>query len=402
MEKSLEKKLRRVCILLNGPIMYDTRVIKIINTLKANFFIDLFYINGNDNDLNLFPETSGELRLFSFKQPKNKLTKIIKHSFFYFEFNFFEKEVKKLGVKYEYIWANDLPTLYPAIKIKRTFGSRVIYDSHEIYLETLNQFFPSNSKGLKKIVSNFSYELMRSLGYWAERSLIKEVDFFVTVSESVKEHFLEKYNHPNITVLMNCPALGTDYSEPIDLKTLIGIEKNTFLLIYQGVISKGRALTKIISAMVNVNKDIHFLLIGDGMIKPELMELVSQLGISNKVSFIDKVPSNVLPKYTKGADAGIILQETDYNLSKKLGIANKFFEYIHAGLPFIATKAPENIKVASDFEVCILVENNIRDISNAINTIATIDLSSFKFNAIKASKVFNWQNQEKKILELIQ
>jgi hypothetical protein len=42
--------MKRVAMLLNGPIKNDYRVIKIIETLSETHKIHLFYINGNSEE----------------------------------------------------------------------------------------------------------------------------------------------------------------------------------------------------------------------------------------------------------------------------------------------------------------------------------------------------------------
>ena len=82
---------QKIAMLLNGPIFNDYRVIKMIQTLGKENSVDLYYIDGNVlNDKQLFAEN---IRLFNFSKKKNLKTKILQHSFFCYEFNFFINEV---------------------------------------------------------------------------------------------------------------------------------------------------------------------------------------------------------------------------------------------------------------------------------------------------------------------
>jgi len=53
----------------------------------------LFYINGQADDRELFNNKT--VSLFSINYPQTLKQKILRHSFFFYEFNFFVKEVKK-------------------------------------------------------------------------------------------------------------------------------------------------------------------------------------------------------------------------------------------------------------------------------------------------------------------
>jgi len=136
-------------MLLNGEIKNDNRVIKMIRSLSKKSLIDLYYVNGDESDKFIFDKN---VNLYSFNYEASLKRKLIQHTFFIWEFNFFFSQVMNRKVNYDYIWCNDLPTLNPGLKISKKLESKLIYDSHEIYLETLNQFFPRNSFGLKKII----------------------------------------------------------------------------------------------------------------------------------------------------------------------------------------------------------------------------------------------------------
>ena len=44
-------------------------------------------------------------------------------------------------------------------------------------------------------------------------------------------------------------------------------------------------------------------------------------------------------------------------INQYLALPNKFFDYIHAGLPQIAMNFPEYIKINQQFEVAVLIED---------------------------------------------
>ena len=50
-------------------------------------------------------------------------------------------KVIKKNKSYDCVWANDLPTLYPAFKISNILNSRLIYDSHEIFHRNIKPIF---------------------------------------------------------------------------------------------------------------------------------------------------------------------------------------------------------------------------------------------------------------------
>lgn len=388
--------MKKICVLLNGPIASDSRVIREIKTMSKVAFIDVFYIEGSDSDKKIFVDN---VRLFSCEKRKGMLVKIIKHTCFYNEFMFFVPEVLKQNIAYDYIWANDLPDLKPALKIKKILGSKVIYDSHEIFIGTLNQFFPSNAKWYKSIVYKTALFLMTILGYRAEEKMVKLIDGFVTTSISVKDYFQKKYNRNDIQIVMNCPNLQK-ITNFFNFRKEYYLSEDSFILLFQGRLNAGRALLEVVDSMQYVNDKIHLFVIGDGTLKKEMQERTAKLKLQNKIHFINEVPSSELLIYTRGADAGINLQES-INISKHLASANKLFEYTHSGIPTIGSDVPENKRIIKKYDLGLLVNNEPKEIANAINKMSKMDLSKYKDNCKVAAQEYNWENQEKVILDLI-
>lgn len=387
---------KHIAVLLNGPIASDSRVIREINTLSQVADVDLFYVGGNVSDGKIF---GSNVRLFSCKRSGGLRMKFIKHTCFYNEFLFFVDEVLKQNVRYDYIWANDLPDLKPALKLKKKIGSRVIYDSHEIFIGTLNQFFPAKAKWYKSILHKAALFTMTRMGSRAERRMVRQVDEFVTTSISFKNYFREKYNLDNIRIVMNCPRLQTA-TDAFDFRKEYNLADDAFILIFQGRLNAGRALSEMVESMRFAADNVHLFVLGDGTLKKNMQKRTAELSLEQKIHFIDEVPSSQLLKYTRGADAGINLQAS-INISKHLASANKLFEYTHSGIPTIGSDVPENRLIIEKYNLGLLVQNNPEEIATAINEMSKKNLSAYKENCRKAAQEYCWENQEKVILEIV-
>lgn len=387
--------MKTICVLLNGPIKNDHRVIKTILTLSSKFSIDLYYINGDNRDKSLFNKN---VNLFSFNHKPSLLTRLIRHSAFWNEFNFFAKASNLQRNKYDFIWCNDLPTLNAGFRISKRMKCKLIYDSHEIYVETLNQFFPSNARGMKYIIFQISLGFMSFFGRIKEKSLMEKCDRIFTVNKSLSEYFAKKYNIKNVLVLMNFPpTLTLDKEKFVDFKERFNFSDSSKILLYQGVINKGRGLELLVRSMSKIDSVFRLVILGDGPLKGELVDDVKSRNLESKIRFIDKVPVHALLNYTSGADYGINLLE-NINLSKQLASPNKLYEYIHARVPVICSRTIENNKVLKDFNIGVLVENNVEDIAKQINNLIDKDVSFFKKECQRASSIFNWEKQEEMLI----
>lgn len=388
--------MKKICVLLNGTIASDSRVIREIKTFSQVADVDLFYVDGKESDQEIF---ESNVRLFRCRKPNDFCSKLIRHTCFYNEFMFFVDEVLKQNVKYDYVWANDLPDLKPALKLKKILGTKVIYDSHEIFIGTLNQFFPAKAKWYKSFMYKTALFVMTKLGDRAERRMVTYIDEFVTTSISFKQYFQEKYNIERIKIVMNCPCIQTSI-DSFDFRKEYNLPSNSFIIIFQGRLNAGRALVEMVESMSYVNDKAHLFILGDGTLKKDLQRRTQELSLCEKIHFIDEVPSADLLKYTRGADAGINLQAS-INISKHLASANKLFEYTHSGIPTIGSDVPENRYIIQKYNIGVLVQNTPKEIAGAITKLAQTDLSMYKLNCKKAAEDYCWQNQEKVILEIL-
>ncbi len=390
--------MKKICVLLNGGIASDSRVIREIKTMSKVVDVDLYYIDAKDSDKDIFGDN---VRLFSCDKKEDLKSKFVKHTCFYNEFMFFVPEVMKQGVTYDYIWANDLPDLKPALKLKKKLGSKVIYDSHEIFVETLNQCFPAKAVFYKHILHKICLSIMKTLGRIVERKMLTKVDHFVTTCESYKNFFISKYKSTEISIVMNCPKYNQDV-KPYDLRSAFKIPQDGYILVFQGKLIPARALKETIDAMIWVKSNVFLIIIGDGMLQETLEKYVEDKNLGDRVYFTGRVQSSEMVNYAAGADAGINLQP-NVNLSKYYGSTNKFFEYMHAGIPMIVSDTPENKLIMERYNMGVFVHDcyNSHEIADAINKLFEMNFSKFKDNCKEAAMEYNWENQEKVILDLI-
>lgn len=382
----------KIAILLNGPISNDSRMIKITRTISSFIDVDLFYIDGKALDKEIFGKN---VNLISLASPSGFINKIVRHSAFYNEFNFFVPKVLAQKTQYKYVYACDLPMLKPAYLIKEKLSSKLIYDSHELYVEGLNQFFPNykNTSFPKKALVDISLSIMTNWGRKVENELVQKTDFFITTSNSYKNYFETKYGKKGILKVMNCPPLE-ERKILIDYREKYNWSKDDFIVIYQGLMNPGRALHLLIDAIKKAPENIKLIFLGYGTLEKNLKEQTEKLGLSHRIIFMDKVSSKDLVGYSMAADLGVNLLE-NINLNKKLASTNKLFEYIHASIPVLATDTPENQYVLNKYNIGFLAENDVENLTNQLIEASTADLMKLKSNCKEASKEFNWENQVK-------
>ena len=143
-------------------------------------------------------------------------------------------------------------------------------------------------------------------------------------------------------------------------------------------------------------------LIGEGDLEEELHRLIESNQLQKGVQLKGKVGWEILLLETQKARAGLVLFEPrseNYTYASP----NKFFEYVMAGTPVIASAIPTFKDFNQEFEVAILVDpSNIEEISKAIQTLLTQKekWGTYHQNCLKAREIWNWEAQEQTLLKL--
>jgi glycosyltransferase involved in cell wall biosynthesis len=87
------------------------------------------------------------------------------------------------------IHANDLNALIPAYFASRKMRSKLVYDSHEIFIEN-----PWVAK----------FRILHGILFWIERKLLKKVDLLINVSHAASDYMGKLYNVKSKIVVTNC------------------------------------------------------------------------------------------------------------------------------------------------------------------------------------------------------
>ena len=281
--------------------------------------------------------------------------------------------------------AHDLNTLPVAYWATRRYGGKLVYDSHELYTET------SNLSHTERMVFRF-----------LEGFLIRRCQAVITVNHSIARELADRYRIELPIVIMNCPMLLNSTRSTDFLRAKLGIRKEDALVLYQGGFSPHRGLENLIAAIAMLPA-VKLVMMGWGRLEEDLRALADAMGlIGKRVFFLPPVPQNELLLWTSSADVGVIPYR-NVGLNNYYSLPNKLFEYIAAGIPVVASDLPELRLVIEEFQVgCTFNPDDPKDIARAITWVLEDEqrLAKLKENARKAAAVLNWENEEKKLLEL--
>ncbi|MEB7065719.1 glycosyltransferase [Mammaliicoccus sciuri] len=279
--------------------------------------------------------------------------------------------------------ANDLNTLPQAIVCSklRLKPKPLIYDSHEVQSDRTGY----NPRTIKRI----------------ESFMLKFVDQMI-----VENHTRAKYNED---IYGFYPKTLYNYSEKynieekpqINLHKKIGINEDEKILLYQGGLQQGRGLELLIEAMDEIEEG-HLLFIGGGKLTQTLKEQAEASKQADRIHFLDKVPFQELPSYTREAYLGFqVLQNICFNHYS--ASSNKLFEYMMAHVPVVSCDFPEIKKVVEETNTGLVVDShNASEIANAVNQLVkdTSLRNQLSENTKQAKEIYNWNNEKSKLLEV--
>jgi glycosyltransferase involved in cell wall biosynthesis len=271
------------------------------------------------------------------------------------------------------ICAIDLDTILPVYYASKIRGKKRVYDAHELFTE------------MKEVISR---PLIHKMWNWIGNHTVPNFPVGYTIGECYAEELKKKYG-VNYGIVRNATIL-----KPVQIP-----EKKDRFILYQGAVNVGRRFEQLIPAMQYVNA--HLIVCGEGNFYEQALALSKQHGLEHKISFKGYVPPEQLTQYTIQAWVGITLFE-ETSLSNRLSLANRFFDYMHYGVPQLCTKYPEYERINAEFEIAYLIDDPTPEhIASALNKLLE-DKSYYRRlqdNCMKAREKYCWQQAAKTLLK---
>ena len=353
--------MKRLVFTVTNDLNFDQRMIRICTSLQsAGYDVSLVGVRFKN---------SGDLRYQNFSQ--HRIFCFFRKGFhFYLEYNlklFIHLFFRKLDL----ICAIDLDTILPCLLLSKIRQKKRVYDAHELFCE------------MKEVVTR-----KRIYRFWkqVERLAVPRFAYGYTVNDIIQNMLYKDY-HVNYEVIRNIAVFrNVDQQEPEDF------------IIYQGAVNEGRSFETLIPAFKDVDVPLH--IYGDGNFMHQAIQLIQFHKLEKKVILKGKTLPDKLRQITPKALLGITLFENN-GLSNYYSLANRFFDYMHAGIPQICVNYPVYKGINEKFEVSILVDDISSDgLSSTINAALRdrAKLAVLRKNCSLAKEVYNWQNEEKKLV----
>ncbi|MEO6188593.1 MAG: glycosyltransferase [Ginsengibacter sp.] len=352
-----------ICFTVTNDLSYDQRMIRICSSLiKAGYRVEL---------IGRKLKKSVPLSQQPFRQKRISCV-FEKGKFFYAEFNirlFFYLLFKRSSC----FCAIDLDTILPVLLCSKIRRIKRVYDAHELFCEMKEIVSRPKIYNAWKRIEKFSVPKFPN-GYTVNRQTAGEfknmygVDYGIIRSIAFKKHY--------------SPA-----------------KKDETFILYQGAVNEGRSFETLIPAMHLVNATL--VIAGEGNFYEQAKLLVSDNILDDKIIFKGYMDPAVLNEFTIEATIGLTLFD-DQGLSNYYSLANRFFDYIQACVPQLCVNYPAYEEINKEFEVALLIDDlSSANIAKQLNLLLEDKelYDRLKENCLDAREVYNWQNEEKKLIE---
>lgn len=293
-----------------------------------------------------------------------------KGKLFYAEFNL-RLFLFLLFRKMDGICAIDLDTIIPCLLISKIKKIKRVYDAHELFCE------------MKEVVSRPGvYKFWK----WIESNTVPHFHNGYTVNKHIADEFLEMYGH-TYEVIRSISRLESRENT----------SKEKFIL-YQGAVNEGRSFETLIPAMQWINIPLH--ICGEGNFFMQAKKLAQDFKVEEKITFFGLVKPEDLRAFTNRAYIGITLFEKD-SLSNYYSLANRFFDYIHAGTPQLCMDYPVYRDIIAVHNVAVLIDDlSPQHIAKELNALLQDEerWKNLHANCLTAAQQLNWQKEEAVLL----
>lgn len=357
--------MKKIVFTVTNDLSYDQRMDRICSALSAAGY-DCLLVGRKlraSKSLQALPYSQKRISCFF---EKGKL--------FYLEYNF-RLLLFLLFKKCDAICAIDLDTALPVLVATKLRDKKLFFDAHEYFTE------------MEEVVTR---PFIQRAWKTVEKLFLPHIDAGYTISEGYRDLYRKDYGI-KLEVIRNVSVLDDSPSMPR------GTKNKT--IIYQGVLNVGRGLEEAIAAMSTL-PEMQLHIYGEGPIMDKLETQIKDLHLQNRVLLKGFCTPAQLRRKTRNAWLGLTLF-SETGLHHKYSLANRFFDYLHAGIPQLACDFPEYRKFNKENEVAVLVER--LEPSILAEKIRMLDQSPEKHqrlveNCIKAREQHNWQKESEKLI----
>lgn len=299
----------------------------------------------------------------------------------------------QLGLKEEadFYHAHELNSFSYGKEIKRVLKEqqnkevKLIYDSRQITPD------PMSSKINAETKQNWMKMLQEN---------IKEVDYIITVSNSIKAWYLAINPLLPVEVIYNAPPLTPTIKEK-------STSDDSFVIAHEGNISKETfEKIKAITSDYNGKKGIQFKIIGGSRYGNEM--LLTPNHLQSRIKLTGWVDYQTLSLAMSDVDIGFIDLDPSSSLNNAFSMPHKLFSFLNNGIPVVANKCSDLEKFIKTHHCGVVIDKLTPSSLDYIEAIKYVEQhpdewETMRKNARKVMEAtYSWEHMENRLLSVYQ
>ncbi len=361
--------MKRIMVSVSNDLLCDNRVDKTCESLVRHG-LSVILVGRRFNSSPLLGSRKYECRRLKIHFKRNAI--------YYAELNlrlFFSL----LFSRQDLLWANDLDTLLPNYLVAKLKRKPLIFDSHEHFTQ------------VPELKDNpFAQKVWK----WVEKHCVKHCNAVLTVCNPIKDYFKEEYGVES-RIVRNMPPRSAA------LDSFIPAAEKENIIVWQGAVNVERGLEELCEAMEWI--EARLVIMGEGRIKTELEQRVSQKAWRDRICFLGRLPFEQMMKQTAQAKLAISIDKPT-NGNYAISLPNKIFEYIDAAVPVLVSPLSEIKPIVEKWHTGVFVASyNPRELAGQITDLLndTARLDAISQNCLIAAPNLCWEEEQRQIFETI-
>jgi len=204
-----------------------------------------------------------------------------------------------------------------------------------------------------------------------QRFSVRRADRIIAVTSKLKEALYKDYGVPQdkITVIQN--GADTDLFKPIDIieaREKLGLDKNRNYICFVGSLWQVQGLEYLIRSIPLVLEKCPgtcFMIVGNGPIVNELINLSESINVSANLIFTGDVPYREVPVYINASDVCVAPFTLERN--ERMGVSPlKLCEYMACQKPVVTSRLDGLEIVEENTAGCLVEPNSVQELATAI------------------------------------
>lgn len=246
-------------------------------------------------------ETIDGIRVFRASIFVKKSASIFYRLLNYFSFVYTSWRIgRTLDTKYDLVMVESPPLFLgiSAYLLGLRWKAKMIFNVSDLWPESAEKL---------GLVTN---RLFLRMATWLEEFLYRKATLVTGQTQGIVANISGRFPQKDVYWLPNGVDVGlfekSRYEDP-QKRVDWGFQENDLLFLYAGIIGHAQGLEVILKAASRLKDQprVHFLLIGDGPVKGELIQLKETLEVSN-VHFFDPVSKAEIPGIVANVDAAVV------------------------------------------------------------------------------------------------